>query len=56
MSYGVGYSIPPSLVKVVNAFLELVNVRPIEAKAGVGAVTNVFNRYVVHPDVKICRS
>jgi hypothetical protein len=52
----VGYVIPANLVTVINSFLQLVNARPIEAKAGVGATDSVFNRLVISPDVPICRA
>ncbi|MEV0805295.1 hypothetical protein [Micromonospora sp. NPDC050200] len=55
LDYGVGYRIPAGLVKVINAFLELINVGPIEEKAGIGRVDNVFNKLDIQPDAKICR-
>ncbi|MCX4472900.1 hypothetical protein OOK41_21735 [Micromonospora sp. NBC_01655] len=55
LDYGVGYRIPAGLVKVINAFLDLVNAGPIEEKAGIGRVDNVFNKLDVQPDVRICR-
>ncbi|MEV4656998.1 hypothetical protein [Micromonospora sp. NPDC049301] len=56
LEYGVGYRIPAGLVKVVNAFLELINAGSIEEKAGIGRVDNVFNKLDIQPDVKICRA
>jgi hypothetical protein len=54
-NYGVGFTIPEHLVKVINSFLDLLNARPIPQSGGIGEVKNVFNRYVVFPDVPICR-
>lgn len=53
--YGVGYRIPSGLVKAINAFLELINVSPIDREGGIGTVENLFNRSVVQPDVPLCR-
>ncbi|MFI6262629.1 hypothetical protein [Micromonospora sp. NPDC051006] len=55
LEYGVGYRIPAGLAKAINAFLDLVNAGPIEEKAGIGRVDNVFNKLDVQPDAKICR-
>lgn len=55
LDYGVGYTIPAGLVKAINAFLDLVNARPIEAKAGIGRADNVFNKLDIQPNAKICK-
>jgi hypothetical protein len=55
-AYGVGYTIPAGLVKVINQFLSLLNVAPVPKEAGIGNVENVFNRMVIQPDVPICRA
>ncbi|RZT78939.1 hypothetical protein EV382_2135 [Micromonospora violae] len=56
LDYGVGYSIPAGLVKVINAFLDLVNVAPIGAKAGIGGSDVLFSKLDLQPNTRICRS
>ncbi|MEV4123296.1 hypothetical protein [Micromonospora sp. NPDC049645] len=56
LDYGVGYTIPAGLATVINAFLDLINAAPIEAKAGIGKVDNVFNKLDIQPDKKICKT
>ncbi|SDZ30211.1 hypothetical protein SAMN05444365_109149 [Micromonospora pattaloongensis] len=53
--YGVGYTIPGYLAKAINAFLDLFNATPIEQRGGIGKVDSVYQKYVVQPDVKLCR-
>jgi hypothetical protein len=53
--YGVGYTLPAAFTKVINKFLELLNVAPIAKEAGIGEVKNVINKSVITPDVPICR-
>jgi hypothetical protein len=54
--YGIGYTIPAGLVKAINAFLDLVNAKPIEASGGIEQVTNFFDKYDYQPRVPICRA
>ncbi|MEU5903387.1 hypothetical protein ABZ780_03310 [Micromonospora sp. NPDC047467] len=55
VDYGVGYTIPGGLARVINKFLDLFNAGPIAASAGIGQVDNVFNKLDVQPDKKICK-
>ena len=55
MDYGVGYTIPGGLARVINKFLDLFNAGPIAASAGIGRVDNVFDKLDVQPDKKICK-
>jgi hypothetical protein len=54
LTYGVGYSIPAPIVKVVNFFLKYFNTTPIEAKGGSHNAVLVGNSFVAHPDSKLC--
>jgi len=54
-SYGVGYTIPAGLAAVINTFLQLFNAKPIPKEGGVGDTKNLYDKYVVDPDVPICR-
>ncbi|MFJ6154444.1 hypothetical protein [Micromonospora profundi] len=55
VDYGVGYTIPGGLARVINKFLDLFNAGPIAASAGIGRVDNVFDKLDVQPDKKICK-
>lgn len=55
-SYGVGYTIPAGLATVINTFLQLFNAKPIPKQGGVGNTKNLYDKYVVHPNVPICRA
>lgn len=55
-SYGVGYTIPAGLVKVINTFLQLFNAKPIPKEGGVGDSKLLYDKPVVYPDKPICRN
>lgn len=54
-SYGIGYSIPRAVAKLVNFFLRKFGSRPIEAHGGLESSTVSFTKIAFDPDTKICR-
>lgn len=54
--YGVGYSIPKSVVRIVNAFLKVFNSKPIKSTGGIGhGWTPVDAHYEVFPKSGLCQ-
>lgn len=52
--YGVGYSIPAIVAKVVNFFLRVFKTRPIERASGIGSSIEAVKLAQIVPDTKIC--
>lgn len=53
--YGVGYTIPQAIAKLVNLFLRVFNARPIAASGGVFSGSTLFNRSETDPpNVPLC--
>jgi hypothetical protein len=55
LNYGVGYTMPVAVQKVINLILRLFDAKPIERQGGIGSTENVFNSFNLVPDVPICR-
>jgi hypothetical protein len=54
--YGVGYSIPKYVVKIVNAFLKVFNSDPIKATGGIGHGWEPIDaHYEVFPKSGFCQ-
>jgi|GEM_PF-1148826 len=56
VGYGVGYTIPKPVAKLINYFLRAFGTKPIEASGGPHGARPVYNHVHYHPDVPICRS
>lgn len=55
-AFGVGYSILEPVVKLINWFLDLVNIKPIRSRHGIQATAKIHEIGWVRPPVRACQS
>lgn len=52
--YGVGFTLPKALVRVINFILEKLDQKPIKESGGIGQNTRTYSKTAYSPDTHIC--
>ncbi|MDQ7907445.1 hypothetical protein RB614_23280 [Phytohabitans sp. ZYX-F-186] len=58
-TYGIGYTIPALVAKVINFFLRIFNAKPVEASGGIPKpppTKNLVNRSKTKPANAVCKT
>ncbi|MEO3927721.1 hypothetical protein ABGB07_28210 [Micromonosporaceae bacterium B7E4] len=58
-TYGIGYTIPALVAKVINVFLRIFNAKPIETSGGIPKpppTVNLVNHHMTKPTNAVCKS
>ena len=53
--YGVGFTFPAALARVINFFLEKLDKKPIKNSGGIGKNTNTYSKIAYDPDSDFCK-
>ena len=52
--YGVGFTFPAALARIINFFLEKLDKKPIKNSGGIGKNTNTYSKTAYDPNTHIC--